>query len=1334
MKLLVSRLPIASLFCKWPSLDCISVSDVFCAETGLPKHRLKKRKWLRLFENSGASLPNQDIPQLITKRIEERKLDSAVVFVDFSGSMSASFPGPDDSVLVKQVSAFVDFSSSSVLFFFFRDSAVRNLYRTLLPLVYESGFWLSLSRRFEDILMSSSTAADPTSQPRFDQSDMVLFDELCSTLAKPFLADSGITGFSVSLKPFESFHNFKCDLSGEFLTPSTELKDVNDLLQQCLSRETDCEREISGSEKEVFAYPCFDDAAGDVIALVSVVYARSRMAKLERATIFVKYLLRPLIEEWYEVCGHFLLQSTRLSSDRHLYNDRTELRAGYSQLEALAQLGNIAILETDKLALMNQALHLFGSSLFPETLRKYCPHPRISSTDHSNAIRTVFLVAGYDVSVHHYPIGAPKNSTSARSTRNTLRLTQDQIGFLIEFSKSNLPEIDVAYGIRQAEVLHLMENIDLGVLDERIVENQELKMVRLAKRSGKQLFLGLLFHPDHRPLGDFSTFMISVAEIVVNALDRMFIEKRLFQSEQQLRYIWRSVKEPMVVFREDSGLLVETNAIAEQLFGISAEPLTLENGDADSGEQIHGVRRIADVFKKLNQFAHLDYSVDGIRLFVETIAKIEEENKVVTMQEHPDIQFSMNLSKTFDPIAESPLCIVVFRDVSEANRRQVAEVQALKSEAANKMKSMIVHTLSHELRNPIQGILSMSQILKEDKTLSRYQRECVEYIASATDFLLLLIADVLDSSRIEMGKFVLEHQPFDMLLAAEECVDLMALQMNSKKIELSVVCDPNLRSLVVGDSRRTKQIILNLLSNAVKFTPVSGSIHLKIGIGKFENSESFSMKAGESESFYVNLSEADASAFDTVIVELQVTDTGMGFDDHEANLLWRPFSQLGGPSDGFAQQHVGTGLGLSICSSLVQSMNGQYGASSRGRGTGSTFYVRIPFRIQPDSQSALVARLHQVRSHLAMHRELETLHVCMVGRTNEMAPGIRDIVEMISSEFSTALSRPWQYELFTSGSLLEVSSFVKSLQDSPSEKSCVLLWIDVDDDAGFVSLCAGLQELRRLSKSSLASSFPVVLSILVSRAHEDEIMLDLKTQKLLEMLASKCQFQFSPPKFLRKPVRLELIFDTLWSSIVAPSENAQSTSKCVDKPSSATLSACHSSTSSSGSSSCSEFEHEGREILVVDDDTVVRKVMSLLLQRAGFKVQIAVDGQDGIEAILRRAAQVERTRKASESCRARMFDAVLMDMIMPVKDGVQACRELRRAGFTDLPIIGCTANRILDKDPDDASSNSDGRLESFLQKTMFSDCLLKPVSKRDLIAMIDKWAPSLRSPKSSTRP
>eukprot|EP00762_Andalucia_godoyi_P008656 ANDGO_04564.mRNA.1 Hybrid signal transduction histidine kinase B len=1164
----------------------------------------------------------------------------------------------------------------------------------------------------------------------FDESDIVCFDELCNTLLEIYFADSGVTGVSVSFKPFESFRRFKHDLSNEFLSSSTELNGMNCVLHHCLSNEAVFENHACGSDTVLCGYPCFEDAAGDVIAVVLFAFSRSLASKSEEIRTFVTFLLRPLIEEWYDVCGNLLLQAARLSSDRLLYKDRKELRARYSQFETLALLGNIAIVETDKPSLMKKALHLTGTSLFSEDPRKCTIPSRNPSVEHLNPVGSVFLIAGFDVCVGSYPIAATQCSSPAMSASSScLRLSQEEIGFLTEFSRKNLPDTDVVYGIRQAEIRHFIQNIELGFANEGTDTNSELRMVRLAKKSGRQLVLGVFFHSRHCPSGDFSTFMISVAEIMVNALDRMFIERQLFQSEQQLRYIWRSVKEAVVAFRERTGVIVETNSVAEQVFGISAQHPIAEYGDvADPGEWVQNTRKIAHVFRKFDQFYHLPDSADGIRTFVEVVAQIEEEDSVVTLQEHPGIRFSMSVSKTFDPITESPLCVVVFRDVSEANRRQAAEIQAVKSEVANKMKTMVMNTLSHELRNPIQGILSMSQILQEEKSLSRYQRDCVGYITSATDFLLLLIADVLDSSRIETGKFVLEQRPFDMLLTAEECVDLMTLQVNSKKIELVVVCDPKLQFLVIGDSRRTKQIILNLLSNAVKFTPVSGSIQLKIGVRQRDDVNVFPVKkAVESHPFYENTSIIDVSSREMVILELQVVDNGIGFDDNEAHLLWSPFSQLGVSSTGLSQQYLGTGLGLSITATLVQRMNGDYDMFSRGRGAGSTFSVRIPFHIPPDSENVLAARLHQIRSHLSIHHELASLHVLALGRSNELIPGIQQLVEMMSNEISTALVHPWEHGVWPCGSLQEMLSIVRNVHGNETENSKnskIFVLIDMDDEEGLVSLCEGPQEQHRPASLSTDSCNPVIFPILVSSTHEDDILCDSRAQNILKTLSSRCDVKYALPNILRKPSRLELIFDVLWKSTTASDIVLWSFQKfgMLDAESSSP-----SSIASGDLSTSTETGEESREILIVDDDVVVRKVMSLLLKKAGFKVHTAVDGKQGIDTVLQRAAQVCPASTETDSCRIRMFDVVLMDVIMPVMDGVEACKELRRNGFVNLPIVGCTANCVPDAAPEDSSSTSENGWRSFLNKTMFSDCLLKPVRKADLIAMIDKWAPQQSS-------
>eukprot|EP00762_Andalucia_godoyi_P007591 ANDGO_00864.mRNA.1 Hybrid signal transduction histidine kinase B len=1336
MKLLVTRLPVASLFCKWPSLECVSVSDSFSAETGLPKHRFKRRRWLQFLETSGISMTVLDVAELITKAIEQGKAQSTVAFIDVFDPAAQPFTIPTYRMDIARISAFVDFSSSSVIFFFFPSLLVWDMYRNLLPVVYESVFWLNLSRRFEG-LATPSLSVDPRMQAPFNETDAVCFDELCSVLVKKYLADSGIRGVSVSLAPFAKFHKCRFDLSNQFLSSPVELANVDAQLTDCLDREVDCETVLPGSDICVRAYPCFEDIAGEVVAIICFLFQQDSVRNLERASSFASSFLRPLIEEWFEVSGKYLAQSDHVPSDRLQVNDRTELRARYSQFETLAHLGNIAIVETQKIALMNEALHLFGSSLFANDAVDRTLLRRNSAIEQTRPIRTVFLVAGFDVAVedyalkHRLPVSINNNRQSPMlSSIRNMRLGRQQIDFLMDFAVRNLPELDVAFGIRQTEIACLVRNLDIGLSEDDVAKNHELKMVRLSKRSGRQLFLGIVFHSDFRPLGDFSTFMISVAEIIVNALDRILIEKRLFQSEQQLRYIWRSVKEAMVVFREDTGAIVETNSVAEQLFEVCSESLILEDVASDAADQAEKVRKISGVYQKLDQFSKLHDTVEDVRSFVDAVASIEEENKMVTLSAHPDIQFSMNLSKTFDPVSETPLCVVVFRDVSEANRRQTAEIQALKSEAANKMKSMIVHTLSHELRNPIQGILSMSQILQDEKSLSRYQRECVGYIASATDFLLLLIADVLDSSRIESGKFVLEQKPFDILMVAEECIELVTLQSNSKKIELSVVCDPSMKFLVVGDSRRTKQVILNLLSNAVKFTPISGSVQLRISAK--ERHAAFPPQENLTDSgsvvlmhqFYENAPVLDESTPDVLDVEIQVVDTGVGFDQEESSLLWHPFSQLGTPTFGFSQQHLGTGLGLSISATLVKCMNGRCDAWSLGRGTGSTFAVTIPFHIQPGSRSSYASRLQDVRAYVVDNHTVPRLCVAMLGRTCELIPGIRDLMSSVTSEISEVVrGSDWESEVTVCASLAEFSSTIKRARGPMPKDSRIALFIDMDDDEGLAALAGSIQEHRRLSASGdlqKTSVFPVF----VSRMHEDEILCDFRAERVLDMIASKCHVQFSVSNFLRKPSRLELIFDILWRITTCPESDLQSILQ-KQQPVQASGLPVSASVLSSDSSN-SDFDDEDREILVVDDDAVVRKVMCLVLQKAGFKVRVAVDGKEGIDAVLERKALVERTCKGKSSCKARMFDVVLMDMVMPVKDGVEACKELRRFGLTNLPIVGCTANCLFDITADAADQKGKNGMEAFLQSTMFSDCLLKPVGKNTLIAMIDKWAPRQR--------
>jgi signal transduction histidine kinase len=243
-----------------------------------------------------------------------------------------------------------------------------------------------------------------------------------------------------------------------------------------------------------------------------------------------------------------------------------------------------------------------------------------------------------------------------------------------------------------------------------------------------------------------------------------------------------------------------------------------------------------------------------------------------------------------------------------ANLEEKVAAKTVDLELANRHKSEFLANMSHELRTPLNAVIGFSEVLGDEMfgTLNPKQMEYVRDIHGSGHLLLSLINDILDLSKVEAGRIELEPAEFDVAGAIANAATLLRERCQRGGLSLVLEVAPDVGNWV-ADPRRFKQIVVNLLSNAVKFTPAGGTITVRAGV------------AGDA-------------------LRVAVSDTGIGIDARDLQLVFEPFRQVGTDSGRKAE---GTGLGLSLVRSLVALHGGTIEVESWPE-VGSTFAFVLP--------------------------------------------------------------------------------------------------------------------------------------------------------------------------------------------------------------------------------------------------------------------------------------------------------------------------------------------------------------------------------------------------------
>ncbi|EOC99267.1 response regulator [Caldisalinibacter kiritimatiensis] len=300
----------------------------------------------------------------------------------------------------------------------------------------------------------------------------------------------------------------------------------------------------------------------------------------------------------------------------------------------------------------------------------------------------------------------------------------------------------------------------------------------------------------------------------------------------------------------------------------------------------------------------------------------------------------LSLAPIYNELNNNAGTVVVFSDISKQKEYQA------KIEMANKVKTEFIATMSHELRTPLNSIIGFSELLHQGIAgeLNSKQLNYIEKVYKSGKKLLNLINDILDISKIESGKIEWEAKKLDLIEVLKNSLVLVKEMAKEKKIELkSDFQREGLESIEV-DGSKIKQVVHNLLTNAIKFTPDGGHVYLKV----------YRMDD---------------------IVNIEVTDTGIGIPDDKKDVIFNPFVQL---DCNLNRRYEGTGLGLSLVKEIVELARGKLSVESEV-GKGSTFKVEIPAlsRVEINSLSVInnqdeisELQIKEVDSDIRKHRAL----------------------------------------------------------------------------------------------------------------------------------------------------------------------------------------------------------------------------------------------------------------------------------------------------------------------------------------------------------------------------
>ena len=292
---------------------------------------------------------------------------------------------------------------------------------------------------------------------------------------------------------------------------------------------------------------------------------------------------------------------------------------------------------------------------------------------------------------------------------------------------------------------------------------------------------------------------------------------------------------------------------------------------------------------------------------------------------------------------------------------------AKKAEAANEAKTEFLQRMSHDIRTPINGICGMIDVADHYAEDMKKQTECRAKIKEASHLLLELINEVLDMSKLESDEVILEEIPFNLNSISEEILGVIEQMVTEQNIRILWEEKEVTHWNLIGSPVHVKRTLMNILSNAVKYNKENGYV-------------------------YISCREIPSKQTAMTTLEFVCRDTGIGMTEAFQKRIFEPFAQ---EHAGSRTKFAGTGLGMPITKKLVEKMGGTISFESK-EGTGTTFVIRIPFRIDTD-------RKDRTETEEKMETSIQGLHVLLT-EDNELN---MEIAEFVLQNEGTVVTKAW---------------------------------------------------------------------------------------------------------------------------------------------------------------------------------------------------------------------------------------------------------------------------------------------------------------------------------------